>query len=285
MSWGDPTPAIPILRPPSASLPDYVDVTSTSTVEWTDGRHARLRMFCKDPGSLSKDYQSIVLSSDIPPSRSPADLEYHYIAILDSDTRGAFSIDLSASPAFGTTWIATRRRLDGERLDVIQRWTDPLSTRPTTSTEGDVSYADPSVVAVPDALGGGYLMLLSRHRAFTAPTASASTTGSEKDISDIIAYWSETLDFRDDSGAVQGPLLLVDSLDGLLDGPFRAWLSVPSAAFVLDPATQPLRLHVYDGVEIPSTPHHEDEASGHEAAVTASPYAAHSTVSSSLRGS
>lgn len=218
-----------------------------------------------------------VLFGDVGASNlTPASSTYGYIKYLDSDADGNFNVDESMDTV-PQTWIAALRDMDGWTLATFD------GTSPSyTSVSGEALYTDPCVVAVPSAYGGGYLMLLGRRRHDIDDLAhfnesSAGATIAELGISDIIAYWSDNLEFNDPDTsdsvrAVKGPVLLVDSLDALPGANFRVFAGVPTAAFHHDPETGEVHLYVYYTVDFPETAYLNIEDSAYQAAIVASDY-------------
>ncbi|MFZ5482552.1 MAG: hypothetical protein ACOZNI_37665 [Myxococcota bacterium] len=124
-----------------------------------------------------------------------------------------------------------------------------------------VSYKDPHVVKVPGE--DKWLMFLARYRVREShlpnvdpetgqeileencddctQTGSLPTGGTVdlggapgRSIGDIVLYWSDNPEFEANPGTVEGPFLVVDSLDAVPETFVRFWLGVPGACFASD---------------------------------------------------
>ncbi|MFZ5478926.1 MAG: hypothetical protein ACOZNI_19290 [Myxococcota bacterium] len=146
-----------------------------------------------------------------------------------------------AAPVLVPTCVPSRKTGFAMSVDVVTAYG---TGGPTTTPSGgtwQIDYKDPCVVAVPSSRGGGWLMILARSTCRT----SVMPPGKGQAFFDIVAYWSDNLDFSTTTGKVEGPHLLVSGLRALpqpdatadpydagrVYNGFRPYLSVPAAAF------------------------------------------------------
>lgn len=287
MPWGSATVGIPVTGGERGSRNLSVTSTSTLSTSTLEGA-AALRMFLVVGASNNTDIAHELDVDTVAPvdvdlttvGLAKASGQWSYIKYIDSDESGEFSI-IEGDESVPQTWIAQTRD--------FSYWTLYLSTGDKRLVSGQVDYLDPSVVPVPSSLGGGYLMLLERKRSrldgvrtleerpdLDLPdeprrpgSVHAPASIAESGVFDIVAFWSENPEFTDPdfTGAVKGPIFLVDSLEALPDANFRVFAGVPSAAFHHDPQTGEFSLYVYYTVDFPETPYlNAERASYHDEA-------------------
>ena len=261
MSWSPASPAVTLTGSSAGSL----STTSTTTIYYPHttetGTDSLLYMFLTRPVPFDADDQESVAAIE---SESAglvaADTETDYLAYIESDDTGAFTLDTDADTPLSSTFLASKRDASGWTLETVTSYdTDPFTTTTaaTLPLKAIADYEDPCCVAIPEDAGGGWLMLLNRKR---REGGGVIAKVAEDTLGDVVAYRATEPTFRDEDGAgIDGPVLLVDSLGALPDQPARAWLGVPTAAFVTDPTTGDLALYVYYAVEIPSSPYLSDE--------------------------
>lgn len=189
-----------------------------------------------------------------------------------SDAPIEFMIELGDTP-LGRTEIPTRRVGFAEVFEQVVGYTDPSGYPDIQTVTDDVlaAYKDPCVVAIPAALGGGWLCLMARLRvqgSSLVPGALAAALADDNldeqskwdelkrgwsdgdlephnSVGDVVGWVCDDPSFSGNS--LKGPFLFVSSIGQLADlevvdgrasgprfAPFRIWAGVPSATFLDD---------------------------------------------------
>jgi hypothetical protein len=265
MAWGKSNGAISVYV--EGAYKGYANKTSTATLYLPDeSGGGKLRMWDISAGSVQSFFRALEPALDFVPEIFEEEPQTSLTAsrdeipiwqcYLDSNADFQFSIDTDqwADRILIQTGVPAERRQFWTRFQRITSYSagvGPGGSADTIPTRAlfRVIYKDPCVIAVPEAAGGGYLMILVRYRTREEDATLPNGTLEQPDvgtcISDIVCYWSVDATFRGTYGTtLKGPFLLVDSLDAL-DDPylyeegeartkvsFRPWLGVPGAVFV-----------------------------------------------------
>lgn len=161
--------------------------------------------------------------------------DYDHFAGDDVTELGVVSIDSTREDVAFQTQVPTRKQNMEWEVVVL----DPTGAETIETLTLEVVYKDPCVVELPN--GDGWLMVLSRYR-MDPDRASSMSPGLS--LGDIVAWWSDTPDFRGE--AVVGPFLLVDSLNAwpsTAEIPLRLWLGTATAAVVEEGGTRWLMVY------------------------------------------